>query len=47
MSISRTSLRVAVSGVLAAATIGSAAPAYAGPADEAERCEARCLAPQA
>jgi hypothetical protein len=41
MSISRKSLQFAVAGVLAAATIGSAAPAYAGPADTAERCEAQ------
>ena len=36
MSKTRRSLRIAVAGVLAAATIGSAAPAYA---DETERCE--------
>lgn len=33
--------RIAVTGILAAAALGSAAPAQATPADKAERCEAR------
>ncbi len=43
MNTSRTSLRLAFAGVLAAAAIGSAAPAHAGPAEKAERCEARLV----
>ena len=31
--------RIAVAGILAAAALGSAAPAQATPADRAERCE--------
>ena len=33
--------RIAVAGILAAAALGSAAPAQASPADQQERCEAR------
>ena len=33
--------RIAVAGILAAAALGSAAPAQASPADKQERCEAR------
>jgi len=33
--------RLAVAGILAAAALGSAAPAQASPADKAERCENR------
>lgn len=33
--------RIAVAGILAAAALGSAAPAQATPADSAKRCEAR------
>ena len=33
--------RLAVAGILAAAALGSAAPAQADPGDRAERCEAR------
>ena len=33
--------RIALAGILAAAALGSAAPAQAGAADKAERCEAR------
>jgi len=41
MSNSRRSLRLAFAGILAAAAMGSPAPAYAGPAEQVERCEAR------
>ena len=33
--------RIAVAGILAAAALGSAAPAQATPADKADRCETR------
>ena len=33
--------RLAVAGILAAAALGSTAPAQAAPADQADRCEAR------
>jgi hypothetical protein len=32
--------RIAVAGILAAAALGSAAPAQASPADQADRCDA-------
>jgi hypothetical protein len=41
MNTSNVRRRLSLAAVLLAATVGSAAPAYAGPADKAERCEQR------